>query len=158
MFIGRQAANAWRFWGCDGIDYSFCYTAVGSFINRCLPCFALSSFGIASLLRGKLKRSPNGLMFKRVLVVFQFTASVVLIICTIGVYKQIKHLHDQKVGIAIDQVLVVDAPQVISHSTFRQRVDFSKNELQQLSQGLKKQAVIINEAALEALKFNKMLL
>lgn len=189
----------------------FAVLLLGVLLTGAYPVFVLSSFATASVLNGKLKRSPSGLIFRRSLVVFQFTASVGLIISTIAVYMQIKHMQHQKLGIAIDQVLVVNAPQV-SDSTFSQRVEFFKNELLQLPQvsyvtastaipgeevgriqnfrmsnkteemksayrvvgiddnflpayqssfvagrnfshGLKKPAVIINEAALEALKF-----
>lgn len=106
----------------------------GILLTGAYPVVALSSFTIASVLKGKLKRSPTGWMFKKGLVVFQFTASVGLIISTIAVYQQIKHMQDQKLGIAIDQVLVVNAPQQVTDSTFRVQMEPFKNELQRLSQ------------------------
>lgn len=106
----------------------------GILLTGAYPVIALSSFAIANVLKGKLKRSPMALMFKRGLVVFQFTASVVLIISTIAVYQQIKHMQHQQLGIAIDQVLVVNAPQQISDSSFTARMEPFKNELRQLAQ------------------------
>jgi putative ABC transport system permease protein len=106
----------------------------GILLTGAYPVVALSSFTIASVLKGKLKRSPTGWMFKKGLVVFQFTASIGLIISTIAVYQQIKHMQHQKLGIAIDQVLVVNAPQQVSDSTFTAQIEPFKNELQQLPQ------------------------
>jgi putative ABC transport system permease protein len=106
----------------------------GILLTSVYPVVAVSSFTIANVLKGKLKRSPTGWMFKKSLVVFQFTASVGLIISTIAVYQQIQHMQDQKLGIAIDQVLVVNAPQQISDSTFNARIEPFQNELRQLSQ------------------------
>ncbi|HMJ71089.1 MAG TPA: ABC transporter permease [Cyclobacteriaceae bacterium] len=106
----------------------------GILLTGTYPVVALSSFTIASVLKGKLKRSPTGWFLKRGLVVFQFTASIGLIIGTITVYQQIKHMQKQKLGIAIDQVLVVKAPAQISDSTFRARIEPFKNGLQQLAQ------------------------
>jgi putative ABC transport system permease protein len=111
----------------------FAVLLLGVLLTGAYPVFVHSSFAIASVLKGKLKRSPSGWMLRKVLVVFQFTASVGLIISTIAVYQQIKHMQHQQLGIAIDQVLVVNAPQV-SDSTFSQRVEFFKNELQRLPQ------------------------
>ncbi|PZR07747.1 MAG: ABC transporter permease [Flavobacterium psychrophilum] len=108
----------------------------GILLTGAYPVFALSSFTIASVLKGKLKRSPSGWMFKKGLVVFFFFFSVGLIISTIAVYQQIKHMQYQKLGIAIDQILVVNAPQQISDSTFRERIAPFKNGIQQLSQVL----------------------
>ena len=106
----------------------------GVLITGAYPIIALSSFSIANVLKGKLKRSPTGWMLKKGLVVFQFTASVGLIISTITVYQQIKHMQNQKLGIAIDQILVVNAPQQITDSTFRAGIESFRNGLQQLSQ------------------------
>jgi putative ABC transport system permease protein len=104
----------------------------GILLTGAYPVVLLSSFSIASVLKGKLKRSRSGWMLKRTLVVFQFTASVALIISTLAVYEQIKHMQHQKLGIAIDQVLVLRAPHQVSDSTFK--VQPFKDELQRLSQ------------------------
>ncbi|MES1182019.1 MAG: ABC transporter permease, partial [Flavobacterium sp.] len=106
----------------------------GILLTGAYPVVAISSFTIASVLKGKLIKSPTGWMLKKSLVVFQFTASVGLIISTIAVYQQIKHMQDQKLGIAIDQVLVVNAPQQVSDSTFKMQIEPFKNKLRQLSQ------------------------
>jgi putative ABC transport system permease protein len=105
----------------------------GVLITGAYPIIALSSFSIASVLKGKLKKSPTGWMLRKGLVIFQFVASVGLIISTITVYQQIKHMQHQKLGIAIDQVLVVNAPQQVTDSTFRARIEPFKNALLQLS-------------------------
>ena len=106
----------------------------GIVLTGTYPVVAISSFAIASVLKGELKRSPAGWMLKKGLVVFQFTASVTLIISTIAVYQQVKHMQNQKLGIAIDQFLVVTAPQQISDSTFRARIEPFKNGLLKLPQ------------------------
>ncbi|HZY81342.1 MAG TPA: ABC transporter permease [Cyclobacteriaceae bacterium] len=106
----------------------------GVVVTGAYPIVALSSFPIASVLKGKLQKSPTGWMLKKSLVVFQFTISVGLIISTITVYHQIKHMQAQKLGIAIDQMLVVNAPQQITDSTFRARIEPFKNGLRQLAQ------------------------
>ncbi len=107
---------------------------LGILITGTYPVVALSSFPIANVLKGKLKRSPAGWMLNKSLVVFQFTASIGLIIGTIAVYQQIKHMQDQELGISIDEVLVVRAPQQLSDSTFQALVEPFKNGLLQYPQ------------------------
>jgi putative ABC transport system permease protein len=46
----------------------------GVLITGAYPIIALSSFSIASVLKGKLKKSPTGWMLRKGLVIFQFTA------------------------------------------------------------------------------------
>jgi putative ABC transport system permease protein len=106
----------------------------GVLITGAYPIIALSSLSIATVLKGKLKKTPTAWMLRKGLVVFQFTASVGLIITTIAVYEQIQYMRHQELGIAIDQVLVVNAPQQITDSTFRARIEPFKNGMRQLSQ------------------------
>lgn len=106
----------------------------GIILTGTYPVVAISSFAIASVLKGKLKRSSNGWMLKKGLVIFQFSASIGFIISTMAVYQQIKHMQHQKLGIAIDQFLVVTAPQQISDSTFMAHIEPFKNGLLQLPQ------------------------
>lgn len=106
----------------------------GVLITGGYPIIALSAFSVASVLKGKLKKSRGGWMFRKGLVVFQFTASVVLIISTLVVYQQIRHMQSQHLGIAIDQMLVVNTPQQVTDSTFRAGIEPFKNALRQLPQ------------------------
>ena len=106
----------------------------GVLITGAWPIVALSSSSIANVLKGKLQKSPTGWIFKKGLVIFQFAASVALVISTITVYRQVKHMQGQKLGIVIDQMLVVSAPQQITDSVFRAGTGSFRNGLLQLSQ------------------------
>jgi putative ABC transport system permease protein len=53
--------------------------------------------------------SRNGL--RRILIVIQFTASILLIIATATIYKQIQYIHSKDLGFSKDQILVVRARQ-----------------------------------------------
>ena len=65
--------------------------------------------------------------------VFQFAASLFLLIGTVTVYRQIQYMRKQSLGINIDQTLVVTAPIVGIDSTFLQKMTAFKQELQQQS-------------------------
>ena len=54
------------------------------------PAFYLSSFKPAEVLKGKISRGFKGKNVRNSLVVFQFTISITLIICTVFVQKQLR--------------------------------------------------------------------
>jgi len=64
-------------------------------------------------------------------VVFQFTASLFLLIGTLAVYQQIQYMRKQSLGINIDQTLVVKPPAVVTDSTYMQNMSAFKDALNQ---------------------------
>ncbi len=59
------------------------------------PAFVLSSFKVVSTLKGSKGNSSRGGVFRKVLVVIQFSLSIGLIICTLVVNKQIEFLKQK---------------------------------------------------------------
>jgi putative ABC transport system permease protein len=72
------------------------------------PAFFMSSFQPITVLKGKLFSNGNKNYLRNFLVVFQFTTSIILIIGTIVIYKQLNHIQKTNVGFSKDQMLVVD--------------------------------------------------
>ena len=63
------------------------------------PSFYLSSFNPATVLKGlKIKSGGSAGFIRKARVVIQFTISVILIISTILIYKQIQHVKDRDLG------------------------------------------------------------
>jgi putative ABC transport system permease protein len=62
------------------------------------PAFFLSSLNPVKVLKGALKFSTNALVFRKGLVVFQFVLSIVLIIGTIVVSKQVNYIQTKNLG------------------------------------------------------------
>ncbi len=86
--------------------------SVGSILSGIYPAFVLSSFQPAAVLKGRFQASVHGQRLRRALVIFQFSATVVLIVCLSAVYRQINYLRNYDLGMDIDQTLVVRAPRV----------------------------------------------
>ena len=73
------------------------------------PAFYLTSFKPVDVLKGmKLyKNNIANLLIRNGLVVFQFTVSVVLIICTIVVFMQLKYEQGKDLGLNKENVVVI---------------------------------------------------
>jgi putative ABC transport system permease protein len=71
------------------------------------PAFYLSSFKPAEVLKGKLAGGFKRSWLRSGLVVFQFWISIVLIIGTVVIYKQLQYIQNIDIGFNRNQVLVV---------------------------------------------------
>jgi putative ABC transport system permease protein len=71
------------------------------------PAFVLSGFKPVKILRGELSRGKRGALMRRILVVGQFSISIVLIIATFVVYRQLRYMKNQPLGFEKNQKLVI---------------------------------------------------
>ena len=62
------------------------------------PALFLSSFQPVKVLRGSLKSGAASSRFRKILVVLQFSLSVLLIIGTIVVYRQLNFMQEKRLG------------------------------------------------------------
>lgn len=100
---------------------------LGSFFSGFYPAMVLSGFKPVEVMKGKLSASPGGIILRKGMVIFQFAASIFLLIGSLTVYKQIQFMETQKLGINIDQTLVIKPPLAKVDSFYRSMSSF-KNE------------------------------
>jgi len=78
------------------------------FSSGIYPAFMLSSFKPADVLkRGLLQLGSGGFLLRKILVISQFTATIVLIIGTTVIYKQLNYIKNKDIGLNRDHVVVI---------------------------------------------------
>ena len=88
------------------------------------PAAFLSSFKPVNVLKGKINQGLKRSYLRSGLVVFQFFTSIVLIVGTLVVYRQLNFIRNKKIGFNKDQVLVVNGTNALGNNTdaFHQEV------------------------------------
>ncbi len=70
------------------------------------PALILSSFKSIHFLKGEKIQHPGSKSSRNILVIFQFFVSVVLIICTTVIYKQLWYIQNKDLGLNKENILV----------------------------------------------------
>lgn len=71
------------------------------------PAFYLSSFKPVKVLKGKISNSLAAVSLRKVLVVFQFVISVVLIVASMIINDQMRYMRTKDLGFAKDQQIII---------------------------------------------------
>ena len=77
-------------------------------LSSSYPALFLSSFNPVEAIKGKLKSGKEGTIFRNGLVVFQFSVSIILIICTAIVYEQLTYVSEKDLGFNKENLMVVN--------------------------------------------------
>ena len=101
---------------------------VGAFLSGLYPALFLSSFKPTTVFKGVSELKVGGMGMRRILVIFQFTASLLLVAGTLTVYFQISFMRNSELGVDIENVLVVRGP-AVNDSSYSEKFSAFKQEL-----------------------------
>ncbi|HTM98585.1 MAG TPA: FtsX-like permease family protein, partial [Pedobacter sp.] len=79
---------------------------VAGFVAGLYPAIILSKLMPVKILKGYTGHTSGKFGFKKVLMVFQFSISAFLIVCTLAIYAQLNFIRDKNLGFDKEQVLV----------------------------------------------------
>lgn len=71
------------------------------------PAFLLSAYMPSKALKGKIASSSTGLRIRKALMMLQFLATIVLLIGTIVITKQMRFLEEQPIGVNLNQIVAI---------------------------------------------------
>ena len=107
------------------------FLLMGTVISGIYPAIVLSNYTPAKALKGKMTTSGGGLTLRKGLIIGQFLATIILLIGTIVVTKQINFLQEQPIGVNLEQVVAFNGKAMIAKpdSLLVKEVKTLENEL-----------------------------
>ena len=103
-------------------------TLATGMISGSYPAFFMSSFKPVTTLKGTFRTGRSALIFRKILVVTQFTISILLISSTIIVYSQLDFIRNKRLGFEKDNTMMFRV-----NNTIRQNPNGFKDELLTIS-------------------------
>ncbi len=91
------------------------------------PAFLLSFFKPVSVLKGNLNKGSKGSVFRKSMVLIQWTMAIILIIGTWVVYDQFRYLKNKDLGFNRDQLIYVGMDEYLKPKYDSVKNEFLKN-------------------------------
>ncbi len=126
VLASKSLSMPWLAWWF--IPVMLISAAIVGVVAGLYPAFYLSGFKPSQVLKGSISNGSKSSTLRNSLVVFQFAASIILLISTFVIYNQVHYILNKKVGFDKDQVIVIQGTNTLDNTV----KDF-KTELLKLS-------------------------
>jgi putative ABC transport system permease protein len=91
-------------------------TLVTGLLAGAYPAVYISGFSPAKILRGQLASSPGEAWARKGLVVFQFTLSLIFIVCVLVLHEQVEYVQTRNVGFDKNNILYFESEGKVAQS------------------------------------------
>jgi putative ABC transport system permease protein len=118
---------SWPLWQVDTLLFLVLFVLGTGLLSGLYPALVLTNFKPTQVLKGRFSSSSKGVLLRKSLVVFQFTLSIIMIIGTVIVYRQLHYMRQSQLGFNQEQVLVVN----LKSPSVQQNVAVLKSKLLQ---------------------------
>ncbi len=82
-------------------------------VSGTYPAVFLTSFNPVQAIKGKVRSGQEGKLLRNGLVVFQFSASIVLMLCTAIVFQQLNFINEKDLGFNKENLIVLNNVEVV---------------------------------------------
>lgn len=83
-------------------------TLVTGLVSGSYPALFLSAFQPIRILRGSLQLDPRGTKLRKILITVTFTFAIVMIICSLTIYKQLTFMLNKNLGYEKELILAIE--------------------------------------------------
>ncbi len=115
--ISGKAFSLYSLLNVNSVLLLITFTCITGVLAGVYPAFVLSSFNPIDVLRGKFKSGKQGRSLRSGLVVFQFAISVILIICTLVVNRQMDFMTNERLGFNKEQTVIIERTDLLGENT-----------------------------------------
>jgi putative ABC transport system permease protein len=125
--LANKNLTVWRFGAWYTILALAGFALLIGILSGSYPAFFLSRFKTIPALKGQLGDLSNSILFRKSLVVFQFVVTVVMIVGSLVIYRQLQYTTQKDLGFNKDQLLTFH----IHDRSVRSKVAAIKSQLLQ---------------------------
>ncbi len=113
------------------IVFAVCFILTSTLFAGLYPSMFLSSFRPIQVLKGRLTGFADRSTIRKAMVVVQLSVSILLITAVLAIQRQIGFMREQKLGISIDQTLIIEEP-LLTDAASVNRYETFRNDVLQL--------------------------